>query len=45
MPGAFSEITNEVEKELNKSNRVLSFGGDHSVTYPIIKAFGKKYSN
>ncbi|HMG91330.1 MAG TPA: agmatinase [Chryseolinea sp.] len=45
MPGAFSEITNEVEKQLNQGNRVLSFGGDHSVTYPVIKAFAKKYSD
>lgn len=45
MPAAFSEITTEVEKQLNQGNRVLGFGGDHSVTYPVIKAFAKKYSN
>ena len=26
-------------------HRVLSFGGDHSITYPIIKGFAKKYPN
>jgi agmatinase len=45
MPTAFSEITNEVEKQLNQDARVLSFGGDHSITYPIIKGFAKKYPN
>ena len=45
MPAAFSEITSEVENQLNKGHRVLSLGGDHSITYPIIKAFAKKYSN
>ena len=44
MPTAFSEITNEVEKQLNQGARVLSFGGDHSITYPVIKGFAKKYS-
>ena len=45
MPAAFSEITTEVEKQLNLGHRILSLGGDHSVTYPIIKGFAKKYSN
>ena len=45
MPAAFSEITTEVEKQVNLGHRVLSLGGDHSVTYPIIKGFAKKYSN
>jgi arginase len=45
MPAAFSEISNEVEKQLNEGNRVFSFGGDHSITYPVIRSFAKKYSN
>lgn len=44
MPTAFSEITSEVEKQVSQGHRVLSFGGDHSITYPIIKGFAKKYS-
>ncbi len=28
---------------LAKNYRVLSLGGDHSVTYPILKAYAKKY--
>lgn len=45
MPAAFSEITSEVEKQVNQGHKVLSLGGDHSVTYPIIRGFAKKYSN
>lgn len=45
MPMAFSEITVEVESHVNQGHRVLSLGGDHSVTYPIIRGFAKKYSN
>lgn len=28
---------------LNHGGRVLALGGDHSITYPIIKAYAKKY--
>lgn len=45
MPSAFSEITSEVENQVNQGHRVLSLGGDHSVTYPIIRGFAKRYSN
>ncbi len=43
MPLAFTEIENGVQSHLDQGNKVFSFGGDHSVTYPIIKAFAKKY--
>src|SRR5690349_9159106 len=43
MPLAFTEIQNRVAAQLNPSDKVFSFGGDHSITYPIIKAFAKKY--
>jgi arginase family enzyme len=29
--------------KVEKGHRVVSLGGDHSITYPIIRAFGKKY--
>jgi arginase len=45
MPIAFDEIERAVSGELQKDNKVLCFGGDHSVTYPIIKGFGKKYND
>lgn len=36
-------IAEAVSKHLEGSKRVLSLGGDHSVTYPILKAFFSKY--
>lgn len=30
---------------LDAGERVLSFGGDHSVTYPIVRAYGARYPN
>lgn len=44
MPDAFGEIEREVGSHLEQHNHVLSLGGDHSITYPILKAFAKKYS-
>jgi agmatinase len=45
MPAAFSEITHEVQDRVTEGNKVISFGGDHSITYPIIRGFAKKYTN
>jgi arginase len=45
MPEAFADIEHAVAHELGEGNKVISFGGDHSVTYPIIRAFGKRYPN
>ena len=44
MPDAFVKIEQEVGHHLEPGNRVLSLGGDHSITYPIVKTFAKKYS-
>lgn len=43
MPLAFTEIENGIASHLDQGIKVFSFGGDHSITYPIIKAFAKKY--
>ncbi|HEY5750466.1 MAG TPA: agmatinase [Chryseolinea sp.] len=43
MPDAFTSIEQQVFNWLGKDHSVLSLGGDHSITYPIIKAFAKKY--
>lgn len=40
---AIAAIKNSVSKILNTSDKVLSLGGDHSVTYPIVKAFAEKF--
>ena len=45
MPEAFAAIEQNVSNLLGKDHRVLSLGGDHSIIYPIIKAFAKKYRN
>ena len=41
---AFEQIESKINELLNKKARVISLGGDHSITYPIIRAYGKRYS-
>ena len=36
-------IENSIQKLLNKDHRVLTLGGDHSISYPVVKAFAKKH--
>ena len=38
------DIENQVAELLAQNFLPISLGGDHSITYPIIKAFSKKYS-
>jgi len=40
---AFAEIERAVRELLEKGQRPVCLGGDHSITYPILKAFHKKY--
>ena len=42
---AFKTIRKNIAKQLIAKDKVLSFGGDHSVTYPIIDAFADTYPN
>jgi len=39
----FAEIERAVGALIEKGKRPLSLGGDHSVTYPILKAFARHY--
>ncbi len=39
----YFEIENITEQHLNSNSKILTLGGDHSITFPIIKAFHKKY--
>jgi arginase len=39
----FAEIERAVGELLEKGERPISLGGDHSVTYPILKAFARRY--
>lgn len=40
---AFEAIESGVGKLLDQGRRPISLGGDHSITYPIVKAFAKRY--
>lgn len=44
MPGAFSEIESGIGQHVQAGNKVITLGGDHSITYPVIRAYAKKYS-
>ncbi|MCG8684325.1 MAG: agmatinase [Desulfobacterales bacterium] len=41
----FHRITDSVKTLLDHNNRVISLGGDHSVTFPVIRAFADYYPN
>ena len=40
---AFKVIESGIGKLLDEGSRPVSLGGDHSITYPIVKAFARKY--
>jgi len=42
---AFSGIEAAVANILEQGARPVSLGGDHSITYPVIKAFAQKYED
>jgi arginase len=39
----FAEIERAVGDLMDKGESAISLGGDHSVTYPIVKAFARRY--
>jgi len=41
----YFDISGSIENLLNENNRVVSLGGDHSITYPILKAYSKYFNN
>lgn len=41
---AFSQIEEAITALLEAEAQVLSLGGDHSITYPIMRAYGRRYS-
>jgi agmatinase len=41
---AFAAIESGVSELIERGKRPLSLGGDHSITFPIVKAFARKYS-
>lgn len=40
---AADAITAAVERQLDAGRRVLSLGGDHAVTFPVVRAFGPRH--
>jgi arginase len=40
---AFNKIEQTISSHLEDGSKLLSFGGDHSVSYPVLSAFAKKY--
>ena len=40
---AFSIIKKSIAEQLQSNHKIISFGGDHSVSYPIIDAFAEKH--
>ena len=42
---AIDQIKNAVKKELVKSKNIVSIGGDHSITYPIIEAYSNDFES
>jgi arginase len=40
-PSAFEQIETAVGELLDKGHRPVSLGGDHSITYPIVRAFSR----
>src|SRR5579859_741391 len=40
---AFAAIENGVGNLVKQGKRPVSLGGDHSITYPIVKAFARRY--
>ena len=41
---AFSVIESGIERLIESGKRPVSLGGDHSITYPIVKAVARKYA-
>jgi arginase len=42
---AFPAIESQLTKLIDQGRRPVSLGGDHSITYPVVKAFAEKYSS
>ena len=40
---AFGEIEQQIETRLSQQYRVVSLGGDHAITYPILRAYSRFY--
>lgn len=44
-PRAFDQIAEAAVQRLAQGKRLLSLGGDHSITYPLIKGYAQRYAD
>ncbi len=44
-PEGFGEIERQLAELLEHDVKILALGGDHAVTYPVVRAFARKYSD
>jgi len=42
---AYSKIKETISNELSDGSKLISLGGDHSVSFPVIEAFSEKFSS
>jgi len=42
---AYKKVRETISKELTDGSKIISLGGDHSVSFPVIEAFSECYSN
>ena len=42
---AFNQIEGEIDHLLKENFKIITLGGDHSITLPIMRAFAKSYKN
>ena len=42
---ALSQIESTFKDLIERGSRVLALGGDHAITYPILRAYGSRYKN
>lgn len=42
---AYQKIKETISHELKDKSKIISLGGDHSISFPVIEAFSKTYSN
>lgn len=42
---AFNTIRDAISQLLENDSKIISLGGDHSISFPVLSAFSKKYPN
>lgn len=45
IPETYFDVEGKADEILRSGKRLLSLGGDHSLTYPILRAYAKHYQN